>query len=264
MKCILLICILLPASLNAQMNPGSRSIAMGSAGIALQDVWSLQQNSAGIANMEHSVFAMGYEQHFLNPELSTKIAVFALPLNKNVFGFSFQRYGFSDYLEQTTGLSYSRSFSGTLSLSIVFKHHQLSIPRYGSAQAISVDAGMQYRLTDKIRIASKIANPGRSRFEALSGSIIPLSITIGTSYDLSDKVLVITDLYKELGLEVDTRLGLEYQIINWFYLRGGLAVNPFLQSVGFGLKHRKIFVDAAVSSHPKLGLSPNISLGYEF
>lgn len=246
------------------MNPGSRSIAMGSAGMALQGVWSLQQNSAGIANMERAVFALGYEQHFLNPELSTKTAVFAWPLKKNVFGLNFQRYGFSDYLEQTTGLAYSRSFSGTLSLSIVIKHHQVSIPRYGSAQTFSVDAGMQYRLSDKVMIGSQISNPGKSRFEDLSGSFIPLGISIGASFDLSDKVLVITDLYKSLGMGVDTKLGLEYQIINWFYLRGGLTVNPFLQSAGFGLKHRRIFIDAAISSHPNLGFSPNISLGYEF
>lgn len=246
------------------MNTGSRSIAMGSAGIALEGAWSLQQNSAGIANMERSVFAMGYEQHFLNPELSTKTAVFAFPLKKHVFGLSFQRYGFSDYSEQTTGLAYSRSFSGTLSLSIVFKHHQLSIPKYGSAHAFSVDAGMQYRLTEKIRIGSQISNPGRSTFEDLSGSFIPLSISLGASYDLSDKVLVITDLYKALGLGLDARLGLEYQIINWFYLRGGLTANPFLQSAGFGLKHKRVFVDAAISSHPKLGFSPNLSIGYEF
>ena len=263
MKCIYLICILLPTSLNAQLNPGSRSIAMGSAGTALEGVWSLQQNSAGIANMKRSVFAIGYEQHFLNQELSTKTAVFVLPLKKNVFGLNFQRYGFSDYQEQTTGIAYSRSFSGTLSLSIVFKHHQISIPRYGSSQTFSVDAGMQYRLTDKIRIGSQITNPSGSRFKELSGSLLPLSISIGASFDLSDKVLVITDLYKAIGRGVDSRLGLEYQIINWFYLRGGITVNPFLQSTGFGLKHRRIFVDAAILSHPQLGFSPNISLGYE-
>ena len=246
------------------MNPGSRSIAMGSAGIALEGVWSLQQNSAGIASTKRSVFALGYKQHFFNRELSTKTAVLALPFKNNVFGLSFQRYGFSDYLEQTSGLAYSRSFSDVLSLSVVFKHHQLSIPKYGSAQAFSVDAGMQFLLTDKVRVASQITNPGRSSFESRSESIIPLSVSIGACYELSDKVLLVTDLFKTLGLGLDARAGLEYQITHWFYLRGGFSVNPFLQSAGFGIKHKSVFVDLAASSHPKLGFSPNISMAYEF
>jgi hypothetical protein len=237
---------------------------MGSAGVALQGIWSLQQNSAGTAGIEHAIFALGYEQHFLAPELSTKSAVFALPLKGNVFGISFQRYGFSDYLEQTTGLAYSRSFSGTLSLSLIFKHHQVSIPKYGLTQAFSVDAGMQYRLNDKIRIGSQISNPGKSGFDELSDSYFPVSISFGISCDLSDKVLIVSELYKMLDSGINVKFGLEYQLINWFYVRGGISANPFKQSAGFGLKHRRVAFDAAVSSHPILGFSPNLSLNYEF
>lgn len=264
MKYICLICILFHHCLYAQNNPGSRSIALGSAGTALQDVWSLQQNSAGAASIERPIFSLGYEQHFLDPELSTQSAVFGIPLKNHVLGLSFQRYGITEYLEQTAGLALSRNFSNTLSISLALKYHQVSIPAYGSGKAISVHAGMQYSLNERIRIGSYIYNPGRSGINELSGSHILSGISVGIAYLLSDKVLLISDLNKMLDFGMNIRMGIEYQIIKRFYLRGGLSANPFKQTGGFGLKYRRFSLDAAVSSHPSLGYSPNLSFSYEF
>lgn len=264
MKYICLICILFHNSVYAQLNPGPRSVSMGSAGAALQDVWSLQQNPAGIAGIERPIFAIGYEQHFLDQELSTQSAVFALPFKQNVFGLSFQRYGFSEFLEQTAGFAYARSFGSSLAISIAFKFHQVQILKYGSAHAFSVEAGMQYRLSERIWIGSHISNPGRSQFEELSGSNIPVSMSLGIAGKFSDKVLIISDIQKVLYSGLDVKLGLEYKLIKWFSMRGGVSANPFKQYAGFGLNYHRFAIDAAISSHPSLGLSPNMALNYEF
>jgi len=239
-------------------------MALGSAGTALQDVWSLQQNCAGAASIEHAIFALGYEQHFLNPELSTQTAVFGLPIRNHVLGLSFQRYGINEYREQTTGLALSRSFSTALSISLALKYHQVSIPFYGSGKAVSVEAGMQYSLNERVRLGSYISNPGRSSINGLSSSHIPSGIAVGVAIILSDKVLLVSDLNKMLDFGMNVRLGIEYQIINWFYLRGGIGSNPFKQSAGFGVKYGRFSLDAATSSHPRLGYSPNLSFSYEF
>jgi len=237
---------------------------MGSAGTALQDVWSLQQNSAGAASIEHAIFALGYEQHYLDPELSTQSAVLGLPVKNHVLGLSFQRYGITEYLEQTAGLALSRSFSAALSISLALKYHQISIPVYGSGHTFSVDAGMQYSLNDRIRLGSYLYNPGGSRINELSGSSILSGISVGIAFLVSDKVLLISDLNKMLDFGMNISMGIEYQIIRRFYLRGGLSANPFKQTGGFGLKYGRFSMDAAVSSHPRLGYSPNLSFNYEF
>ena len=264
MKYICLICILFQHTLIAQNNPGSRLKAMGSAGTALQDVWSLQQNSAGAASIEHAIFALGYEQHFLDPQLSTQSAVFGLPIKNHVLGLSFQRYGIPEYLEQTAGLALSRSFSAALSISLAIKYHQVSIPVYGSGNTISVDAGIQYSLNERIRLGSYLYNPGGSRINELSGPNIHSGISVGIAFLVSDKVLLISDLDKMLDFGINISMGIEYQIIKRFYLRGGLIANPFKQTGGFGLKYRRFSIDAAISSHPRLGYSPNLSFNYEF
>lgn len=264
MRYIWLICILFQYSLHAQNNPGSRSKALGSAGTALEDLWSLQQNSAGTANIGQAMFALGYEQHFLDPDLSTQSAILGLPLKKHVLGISFQRYGITEYLEQTAGISLSRSYSDALSIALALKYHQVSIPAYGSSKTVSVDVGMQYRLNDKVRLGSFISNPGRSKINELSGSQIPSGISVGLAYVLSDKVLFLSDMTKILDYGMNIRMGIEYQIVKRFYLRGGLSANPFRQTGGFGLKFGRFSMDAAISSHPRLSYSPNLSLNYEF
>lgn len=264
MKYICLICILLQISAQAQTNPGPRSTSMGSAGVALQDVWSLQQNPAGTAGIEKPIFAIGYAQHFSGTELNTQTAIFAFPLKQNVFGLSFQRYGFSEYMEQRAGIAYSRRFGNSVFMAIGFNYHHIEILKYGSAQAFSVEAGIQYSVTDKLWIGSHISNPNRSRYNDLAGSDIPVTLSFGASFRFTDKVLIISDIQKVLGAATDVKLGLEYKLISWFSLRCGVSANPFKQYAGFGLNSQRLCVEVAVSSHPNLGISPQLALIYEF
>ncbi len=249
---------------NAQISPGPRSLAMGSAGTALQDVWSLQHNQAGMAHLSRPVFALAYQRHFSDQELSTQKAVFVLPFNNHVLGIGFQRYGIKEYLEQTTSIAYSKNFSGVLSLSIAVKHYQISVAKYGSEKLISVDAGMQFRVNEKLWIASHISNPAKLSFNDVEGSNFPIALSLGASYIFSDKVLMISDIQKDLNSGIDTKIGIEYKLINWFALRGGLSANPFKQYGGFGLNYQRFALDVAMSSQLQLGYSPNLAFSYEF
>jgi len=264
MKYVCLIFILLCASAIAQINPGPRSLAMGSAGTALQDVWSLQHNPAGISQIQRPIIALAYQRHFSDQDLSTQKAVLVMPFNKNVLGLSFHRYGFNEYLEQTTSIAYAKNFSGKLALSIAIKHHQLSVANYGSDQIFSVDAGMQYRVNDKLWIASHLSNPAKASLNDLAGSNLPVALSFGFSYAFSDKVLVITDVQKILNSGIDTKIGIEYNLVQWFALRGGLSANSFKQYAGFGINIQRFNLDVAVSSHLPLGYSPNLAFSYEF
>lgn len=264
MKYICLIFILLQSIANAQNNPGPRSLAMGSAGTALQDVWSLHHNQAGIAQIKRPIFALAYQQHFSDQELSTQKAVFAMPFHNHIVGISFQRYGFNEFLEQTSSIAYAKNFSGALALSIAIKYHQLSIAQYGSEGHISVDAGMQYRVNEKLWVASHISNPAKTNIHNFTESNLPVALSLGFSYVFSDKVLVICDIQKVLNSGIDSKIGLEYKFVKWFAIRGGLSANPFKQYGGFGLHHRRFTLDIAISSHVQLGYSPKLAFSYEF
>jgi len=264
MKYTFLFLTLCYTSVLAQKTSGPRSVAMGSAGIALQDSWSLQQNPAGITGIRRPSLGIAYERHFLDQEISSQLAFLAVPYGKGVFGISTERYGFAEFREQHAGIAYARKFGSTLSLAIGFKFHQLSIAGYGSSTALSAEVGFQFAINEKLTLGSSVVNPSGSKYEGMTMATIPVKLSFGAAYRFSDKVIVATDVIKVLNSSTDTRVGVEYSLIKNFSLRGGISANPFKQYAGFGFLYNHLSVDAAVSSHPTLGYSPQIGLGYEF
>lgn len=251
-------------SAKSQINYGPRITAMGGAGVALQDVWSTQKNQAGIAALKTPVASLAYENRFLIKEISTKSAAFAIPISKYVLGAGFQSYGVNAYKETRGGLTLARAFSPKLLTAISVNFHQLQIANYGNTKAFSIEVGVQYEALKNLWLGAHIANPNSSKYGTNTDQIIPAHIQFGGCYRFSDKLIVSTEFEKVLDSQADFKTGLEYNVIKAFALRGGVSMNPFKQYAGFGLEIENLLFDFGISSHPILGYSPQISLGYEF
>lgn len=263
MKFIYLLLIFLSSQALGQMNAGSRLTALGSSGVALQDIWSVRKNQAGLSGISKVVAAMNYEQLFVDQEISVQSAVLILPELKNVFALTFNRYGFTAYNEQQVSLACSRKW-GDVSLGMGFNYHQLKIQNYGSADAVSADVGIQYQLNETITLGAHIANPSGSRFNDAISALVPVVIDFGTACKLSDKLLITSEIEKTLNSEMSFRLGTEYNIAEWLALRGGISTNPMRQYFGFGVGHEKFRFDAATYTQYYLGFVPQVGLSYEF
>lgn len=261
---LLFIGLLLHFGLKAQDNYGPKITALGTAGVALQDVWSASKNQAGIASLKTPTLAAGYENRFGVKELSTKSAAFALPIKNYSIGAAFQSYGVDAYNEIKTGLSLAKSFGPKLLIGVGLNYHQLSITNYGNANTFTVEVGLQYNVLPKLWLASHIANPNQSKFSDNADQVIPAHIQFGATYIFSDQLLITSEIEKVLDSQADFKTGIEYKVVKFVALRGGVSVNPFKQYAGFGVNYQKVNIDFAVASHPILGYSPQISLGYEF
>lgn len=237
---------------------------MGSSGAAVQDVWSLQSNQAGIAGLRKPIASVAFQSQYLNPDLSTKSAVAVVPYKTNAFGLSFQSYGFSAYNEQKASFSFAKAFGDKILAALTFNYHQTKIAQYGNANAFSFEAGAQYQLIEGLLLGIHVANPTRSVYSNQLNVIIPAVFEAGAAYEFSDKLLLSTAFQKTLDQNTDFKAGLEYKAINWLAFRGGVSANPFRQYAGFGMLYKDIRVDVAVASHPTLGISPQLALSYEF
>lgn len=264
MKYLYGIIFLISFNANAQVNTGARFTSMASAGVSLKDIWSLQLNQAGLAGLNKTTVAIAFQKPFAGYELRTQSAVFAIPVYDHVFGLSFQRYGYASYTEQRAAFCYARGFGDQLFVALNFNYHLLAIDSYGSASTYSVEAGIQYHLSDKFSIGAHVANPSRSKLHSEVNLIIPSEIRVGASYLFSEKVLIALSTEQTFSGAFKTRAGLEYQLVELLALRGGVSANPFKHYAGFGLSYRKLKMDIAASSLPVLGYSPQIALSYEF
>jgi hypothetical protein len=256
--------ILFTSFLLAQDNKGPRITALGNAGVALQDVWSVKNNQAGIADIKKPILAAGYENRFGVKELSTQAAVFSMPIKNYAIGAAFNSYGVSDYREIKTGVTLAKSFGPKLFLAIGLNFHQLKITNYGNANAFSVDVGVQYKVLPKLWLGSHISNPNQTKYGENTDQIIPTHIQFGANYIFSGQLLITTEIEKILDAQADFKAGIEYKLIKFIALRGGISVNPFKQFAGFGINYQRVNIDFAVASHPVLGYSPQVALGYEF
>lgn len=243
---------------------GPRITAMGGAGVAISGVWANNSNAAGIATVESPTFSLGYENRFSVKELSTKSVVAATPIKNYRLGASFQYYGNPTYSLSKTGLSLARAFGKNLFTAITLNYHQISIEQYGNAKSFSVEAGMQLEALPDLWIGAHIANPNQSRFKDNSEELMPAHLKFGAAFIMSNKLIISSEFEKVLDAQMDFKVGLEYKILEILALRGGISANTFKQYGGFGINYQKFDLDFSVSSHPVLGYSPQIAIGYEF
>jgi len=262
MKYLYGIIFLISVNASAQVNSGARFSAMASAGVSLSDVWSIQQNQAGLAAIQHFCVAIAFEKPFTGYDLKSQSAAVILPVKNNVFAVSVQQYGNSSYKYQKAGFSYAKNFGEQLSAAMTFNYHGLQIANYGAVQTYSVEAGLQYRTGRKLSLGAHVSTPGLRNFEKDIELPLRTRFQFGASYHFTEKLLLAAAIDKSLGEKADARTGVEYQIIQMFALRGGLSANPFKQYAGFGVVYKSLNMDLAVSSQPTVGYSPQISLSY--
>ena len=261
MKSITIILTLFALIAKAQMHTGARFSSMAYAAVALQDVWSIQQNQAGLCDLKKPVFSLGSTPGFGDHELKIQSAIVALPYRSHFFGLGFQRYGIVEYNEQKMGVTYARRFN-TLSAAINVNYHQLYIQNYGSARSFSIEAGLQYWASPNLCLGVHVANPNQSTYNS-SVAYIPRRVQIGASYQFSDQLMLATSINKISNNPVDIGVGLEYGLIGWLFLRGGVSVKPLKQYVGFGIHYGQFRFDVATVSHATLGYLPQLAFSYE-
>jgi hypothetical protein len=259
---VLLFCF---STAKGQVNPGARFTGMGNTGTALQDVSSLSTNPAGIANLKSPIIGLGFEEVFLGVDIQSQHALAVFPTRLGVLGYAVHNYGISNvYSSLKSGLSMAKMFGPQLAMAITINYHRLQIPSYGSDNTFSVEFGVQYIIKEKWIIGAHIDNPGRFGFQSQDYYTIPTVLRLGNSYQFSDQVLISIDSKYYLNKNFDGSLGLEYSLIEWLKLRGGISVNHFQRYIGFGFGRQSFLFDAAAVLHPRLGVSPQIGLSYAF
>ncbi|NEU07228.1 hypothetical protein GZH53_02785 [Flavihumibacter sp. R14] len=263
MKYLYGIIFLVSFKVNAQVNTGARFTGMASTGVSISDIWSIQENQAGIASVRKFCIALGFARPFTGYDLRSHSAAFILPVDNNVLGVSLQKYGTTAFEYQRLGLTYAKSFGTQFFAAMTINYHHLAIENYGRTQAYSIETGVQYKKGNNLSLGAHLSNPGFSSFQNDWNSVGPTRFLLGASYNVSRKLLLAMSLDKVINEKADIKTGLEYKIIELLALRGGFSANPFKQYAGFGVNHKALNMDVSISSQPIVGYSPQISLSYE-
>ena len=242
---------------------GARSYGLAGNSIHFKDIWSSNNNPAGLGYLKKWGAGFSYENQFLQSELSNKTALVTYPTQSGSFGLSVNQFGYSAYNENKIGLSYGQQLGKNIALGIQLNYLNTTIGEgYGSNSAISGNVGLIAQITDELSIAAMVVNPNKAKLAEFTDERYPTFIKLGLAYEFSKKVNLVSEVAKDIDYNANVKMGIEYHAIEMFYLRVGYATSPALSSFGFGLHLDNFRLDVASGFDSNFGFSPQLSLSY--
>ena len=242
---------------------GGRAAAMGGTSVASRGLWAMQNNPAGMANLDKISLGLYYENRWMLPETAYKCGAFALPTKFGCLGLSFNQFGSSKYNENKFGLAYAKDFGRYLQIGLQLDYLLLKIGNdYGKFSAVTFEMGIQSQVTDKLRLGTYIFNPVNFSFEqTLNHEKLPIVMRFGMAYQFTKDFIGQCEIEKNTEREgVSLRGGLEYEAVKNLYIRAGAQSNPGILTFGVGYAIRFAQVDVAAQLHNELGASIQIGM----
>ena len=242
---------------------GARSAALGGYNVTLSDVWSTNNNQAGLGFIEDISGGIYYENRFLLSETSYKAGAFVMPVKAGALGLSVSSFGYELYNETKAGLSYGQHFGDKFSVGVQLNYLNTKLTQeYGSKTAVTGAIGAIAKLSKELTLGVHLYNPSRSKLTNDNNERIPTIMKLGVEYKFSDKVMFVVSTEKDVDFDARVNAGIEYHITEMFYLRGGISTNPTQYAFGAGMQLKHFKVDLSSSFHQTLGMTPAISIIY--
>ena len=245
---------------------GGRAASMGHTGCCGNDIWSLQNNPAGIAILEGWHFGLYYENQWLLKETAFKNGAVVKSIPEfGSLGLLVEQFGGSHYNESLFGLAYARAFGPYLQIGLrgdyYLFHWGDGFPNRG---AFGFMLGLQSQLTKRLQAGVCLAHPIQ-RLKTLHSDRLPVVMRLGLAYRFTE------DFSGQCELESDNsrkgirwKAGFEYEVFKQFRMRAGGQYNPNILSFGIGYQLNHLEVDVAAEMHAVLGASIQAGICYKF
>jgi hypothetical protein len=225
----------------------------GSASVA--QVWGSLTNPAGLAGEDRMVVALSVAPApFELDELRRNSAAVVFPFPDFISSLTVSKYGFDDYRELSVRVSCALQIFGSVQAGITTGYNRLAIKGFGSDDALTVDVGLIWRITDDFTLGS-VATNVNAPVIGFTREQIPQSLSLAGTWIPSPGFLLALDLVKDAAFPPEVKFGVEYQPVDGFVIRGGVANEPSSYSAGFGMRLGGFGLDYAFSRHPDLGMT---------
>lgn len=254
---ILLFSGLLSSSNAQSFTMGGRDMALGQAVTALaDDKWAPFHNPAQMSSRNHASF-FGVRYYGFS-ELTDMAVSSSYNSELGIFGVGMFTYGDDRLRESQYRVAYAEEFFNVRMGASVNLYHMSITGRYGSALAPTFDFGISVDVFDDVILAARTSNITRSTIGTDEESL-PADLALGLSYHLMDRATLVTELYKDVDFDPSFRAGLEIELVDILYLRGGITHDhPQTFTFGVGIEQDRWVANVAVEQHQQLGLSPGI------
>ncbi len=262
---ILSIFVLFFTQVNAQYlnSVGARQGALGNTGVTLSDIWSNYHNQAGLSGIKNITAGIYFSNTFGVKELGTKSFATAIPVSKiGTFGLNYYYFGYGLFNQSKMGLAYGMDMGKKISAGIQLDYFLINQGLdYGKTGTFCAELGMIAEPVENLKIGVHIFNPTRSKI--YENERMPSILKIGAGYNFSEKVNFTLEIEKDLEFETIFKSGIEYNVINTLYIRGGISSQPTNYTFGLGYSLANVNLNIAFVNHQQLGYTTQFGLSYK-
>ncbi|HXC05038.1 MAG TPA: hypothetical protein VNZ86_09825 [Bacteroidia bacterium] len=244
---------------------GARSAALGGASVCLSDNWSINNNPAGLAILKTTSISTWYQDPYAVKAIQLTALALAVPTPKGTFGVLVSGYGYEEYQENTTNITYARAFGKHISAGISLNYLYTHIAQgYGTGNSMGGSLGMLVRIQPGLYVGASLYNPTRAKIDSRNQERIPASLRIGLMYLLNTNVRFCLETEKTTSTEPVFKAGIEYQPHELITFRAGTSTTPNSCSMGVGFVYHAFRFDFSDAWQPAIGFLPGVGLGYTF
>lgn len=241
---------------------GARAAGMAYSSSALADEWSIFNNVAGLAKVAAITAAFTYDAQPSFKHFNKAAATFVCPLKIGAAGLGVFRFGDDLYNEQILTAGYANSF-GLASLGVKVNLIQYNIKGFGSKSAVTVSFGGIAKLTERLFLGAHIVNINQPKISSLDDERIPTILIAGILTKVSDNVTVTAEIEKDLDYKPAIKSGVEYRILEKFFIRTGIRIQPNAGFFGFGFRATRYSLDYAFQYSQGWGSRHQASVSYK-
>ncbi|PWJ60255.1 hypothetical protein CLV98_101436 [Dyadobacter jejuensis] len=246
---------------------GARAWGLGNATVTLSDPYAIGSNVAGIATITDPLIFSSVDTYYSIPGIHTLTFGGVLPIGTDrAGGFTICRFGDQLYNEVHLGIGVGHKLDwASLGVKVNYLQVAYNLPSWvSSQQAVSVELGGIIELSNQLCLGAHIYNLLQGSFSGAVGSRLPTVLKLGGRYRPIEELSLVSEINKNSTHPLVFKVGLDYRVFKVLSLRTGLSSGPMTQHFGAGFRLEAFRFDYAVHSHPHLGWSQHLSLGYLF
>ncbi len=240
---------------------GGRAGGMGLVTATLRDAWSTFHNPAGLAGVEGKQLALAYTNRYDVEEFRTAALSFAWQMPKWSAGVGVSRFGDRLFSEQRLVFSAASHLSG-VDIGIRVGYMQLATQGLETRGLPFIDFGVITQLTENLRLGASLHHVNQPRVSVFEDERLAPLVRAGLHYQPVPRFSLRLETEKETSQPLSFRSGIEYEWFTHFFVRTGLSSFPNKAYFGLGGQWKTIQFDYAFNTHPRLGLTHQLSFFY--
>ena len=247
------------AQLASRAPVGPRALGLGGVSSVFHDEWAVFNNPAGLTETQELSALFAYRTIFDFTSFNTVSAGVLIPTQLLNTGFSVYRFGDDIFNSQMASLSLAKK-TGIIRLGAKFNYLQYNIEGFGRKATFIGDVGVLADLTPELTFGAHIYNFTQSSISTDNREKVPTIISLGMAYSPNETVTLLIEGEKDIDLDPDLRLGLEYRIIEELKARTGFSTLTSTHSFGAGLQLNRFGLNYGIRIDRQLGHTHSFGL----